>query len=764
MGAKNYLKNGFGLFRNFGWKKNLLAVAVGFLLCFGLDRMSFLLIDTRLLSTLDLSVAVMPFIGFFLGIWGILGSFIEFFISTATILITLRAYNSALPVSYYVVAVISLIIYCALPSMLWYAFPLKGESRATYPIFDTSAHVIKYYVIMVITIAAYVTANYLQYAMDDVYKVTFAHSAMEFIQYLDVVLIISIPIAIIISVIRNRTITINERMVLTFLIIGVVAAALCAVLIYLMTVYLEPDLFEEYDALFRNSDSAAFQQDNVEQVLARYLGYWNRFYVIISVMLNSLLIIETIFMRSIEKKVTKPIIHLGEVLEKYSTHDEGVFDPEQVKTECRPYRYGYGEVSTLTRTCVNMAEEIDSYTQNLEHVTAEKERISTELDVASNIQQDMLPGIFPPFPDRKEIDLYASMTPAREVGGDFYDFFFIDNEHLALVIADVSDKGVPASLFMVISKTLLQNHALLGGTPKEILSYVNHQLCQNNDSMMFCTVWLGILDLTTGKVVAANAGHEYPAILRNGDKFEMLKGRHDPPLGIRDGLNFREYEFTLAPGDVIFQYTDGVTEGTNVQKEEFGEERLMRALNENTGGTTEEIVGRVYNAIRSFAEEEPQFDDITMLCLKYLGSDAGLHKQKKQYSLTVPARVDNLDEVTRFTEEHLEMIGCPEDVIFNMVLAVEEIFVNIASYAYGGRDEDTRLSISFDEEERMIEVVFTDRGIPFDPTRRPEPDITLSAEDRQIGGLGIFIVKKTMDEVEYSYLGGKNILTIRKRI
>ena len=764
MKTKAYLKNGFGLFRNFGWKKNLLAIAAGYLLCLGLDRLSALLAGARMFSTLDFSIAIMPFIGFFLGIWGILGSFIEFFIGTATILITFRAYDFVLPTSYYIVAIISLIIYCALPSMLWYAFPLKGEERASFPRLDTSAHVIKYYLIMVITIAVYVASRALQYALDDILDTSFIDSVMEFMQYLGVVLIISIPIAIIISVIRTRTITINERMVLTFLIIGVIATTLCAILIYRLTVYLEPDLFDDYDAIFRTAGSDTFEQNNAEQVLERYINYWNWFYVIITVMLNILLIIETIFMRSIEKKVTKPIIHLGDVLEKYSTHDEGVFDPEQVKTECRPYRYGYGEVSTLTRTCVNMAEEIDSYTKNLEHVTAEKERISTELDVASNIQQDMLPNIFPPFPDRFEIDLYASMTPAKEVGGDFYDFFFVDDDHLVLVIADVSGKGVPASLFMVISKTLIQNHALLGGTPKEILSYVNHQLSQNNDSMMFCTVWLGILDLTNGKIVAANAGHEYPAILRNGEKFELMKGRHDPPLGVRDGLSFREYEFTLAPGDALFQYTDGVTEGTNTEMEEFGEERLVQALDENAAGTTKEIVDGVYKGIRSFVNEAPQFDDITMLCLKYMGPDSHVQKQKKQYSLTISSRVDRLDEVTHFTEEHLEEFGCPENVLFNMVLAVEEIFVNIASYAYGGRDEDTRIDISFNKEERMIEVVFTDRGIPFDPTRRAEPDITANAEDRQIGGLGIFIVKKTMDEVEYHYLGGKNILTIRKKI
>ena len=479
-------------------------------------------------------------------------------------------------------------------------------------------------------------------------------------------------------------------------------------------------------------------------------------------MLNVLLIIEILFMRSIEKKVTKPILHLADVLEDYTDNEDEELNTEKVIEDCRPYRYGYGEVSSLTRTCIDMVKDIETRTENLRSVTAEKERIGTELDVASNIQRDMLPRIFPPFPERSEIDLYASMTPAREVGGDFYDFYLIDHDHLALTIADVSGKGVPASLFMVISKTLLQNHAQMGGTPMEILSYVNHQLCQNNDSYMFCTVWLGILDLTNGHLIAANAGHEYPAIKRRDGSFELLKDKHDPPLGLRDGLPYHEYELDLEPGDILFQYTDGVTEATDAAEELFGEERLTAALNECEDTNVKDTVERIYGSINAFVKDAPQFDDITMLCIRYFGSSQ--EEDSMANTITVPAKVESLDQVNAFVEERLESVGTDMGRQMEIMLAVEEIFVNIAKYAYRGTEGEATIIFSFDEETKMAQLEFHDKGIPYDPTSRKAPDITLEPNKRPIGGLGIHIVRQTMDEVKYNFLGGENILTIRKNV
>jgi sigma-B regulation protein RsbU (phosphoserine phosphatase) len=261
------------------------------------------------------------------------------------------------------------------------------------------------------------------------------------------------------------------------------------------------------------------------------------------------------------------------------------------------------------------------YMDNLATITAEKERIGAELSIATHIQADMLPRIFPAFPGRKEVDIYATMTPAKEVGGDFYDFFLIDENHVGLVMADVSGKGVPAALFMVIAKTLIKNRALMGGGPAEILSYVNEQLCEGNEAELFVTVWFAILDLTTGKGLAANAGHEHPAIRRAGGEYVLEVYRHSPAVATMKGMRFREHEFELHPGDSLFVYTDGVTEATNANNELFGNDRMLDALNEDPEATPEKLLPTVRRYIDNFVGDAPQFDDITMMCLLYKGQE-----------------------------------------------------------------------------------------------------------------------------------------------
>jgi len=231
----------------------------------------------------------------------------------------------------------------------------------------------------------------------------------------------------------------------------------------------------------------------------------------------------------------------------------------------------------------------------------------------------MLPRIFPPFPERHDIDLYAIMDPAKEVGGDFYDFFLVDPDHLCLVIADVSGKGVPAALFMVIAKTLINSHAMLGKSPSEILEKVNHQLCKGNEAEMFVTVWLAIIELSTGKGIAVNAGHEHPALRRADGKYELIVYRHSPAVATLDGMRFRQHDFELHPGDSLFVYTDGVPEATNSQNELFGPDRMLEALNRNPLANPEDTLSNVRRAIDAFVGDAPQFDDITMLSLLYKG-------------------------------------------------------------------------------------------------------------------------------------------------
>lgn len=244
---------------------------------------------------------------------------------------------------------------------------------------------------------------------------------------------------------------------------------------------------------------------------------------------------------------------------------------------------------------------------------------SKELALATRIQSDMLPNVFPPFPDRKEFEIIASMDPAKEVGGDFYDFFLVDDDHLGLVIADVSGKGVPAALFMMASKIVIASNAKMGKTPAKVLTDANRAICSNNKEEMFVTVWLGILEISTGILKAANAGHEYPIIKKHDGSFEIYKDKHGFVVGGMDGVEYSDYEIKLEKGDKLFVYTDGIPEATNADQRAYGLERLINTLNENKEKNIEDILKGVEASIKGFVKEAPQFDDITMLCFEYKG-------------------------------------------------------------------------------------------------------------------------------------------------
>lgn len=276
------------------------------------------------------------------------------------------------------------------------------------------------------------------------------------------------------------------------------------------------------------------------------------------------------------------------------------------------------ETQLLGESFQSLLQRMQAYIDNIQTITADKERISTELTLAKRIQESMLPNIFPAFPECREFDIYATMQPAKEVGGDFYDFFLIDKDHLCMVIADVSGKGVPAALFMMISKIMLKNCAMFGMSVADILSNANEVICANNRQEMFVTVWIGILEISTGKLTAANAGHEYPFIQKNG-RYEILKDRHGFVIGGMENMKYHEYTLQLEPGDAIFLYTDGVTEANDVHHALFGLDRLRSALNSAPEMSCQEVIATVNAAINDFVRDASQFDDITMLSMKYNG-------------------------------------------------------------------------------------------------------------------------------------------------
>ena len=410
------------------------------------------------------------------------------------------------------------------------------------------------------------------------------------------------------------------------------------------------------------------------------------------------------------------------------------------------------EIEQLAGSVYQMEADINRYIANLTAVTAEKERIGAELDVAKHIQASMLPCIFPAFPGRPELDIYATMTPAKEVGGDFYDFFLVDDDHLAMVMADVSGKGVPAALFMVIAKTLIKNSALSGLDPKAVLEKVNSQLCESNDAEMFVTVWLGILNIRTGELTAANAGHEYPVVKKAGGSYELIHDRHGFVVGGLDGAKYQQYTLPLLPGDRLFLYTDGVAEATDSANQLYGTDRMLAALNALGEAAPQALLTGLKADIDVFVGEAPQFDDITMLCLDLRPVPSRLEER------SFPVSLDRIGEVTAFVEGCFTGARVPARVVTQMNIAVDEIFSNIARYS-GASSAQVACGL---ENGRAV-LRFTDDGAPYDPTQQKDPDVTLSAEERDIGGLGVFMVKKFMDSMLYQRADGKNVLTLIKK-
>lgn len=278
------------------------------------------------------------------------------------------------------------------------------------------------------------------------------------------------------------------------------------------------------------------------------------------------------------------------------------------------------EIGELSTDVIQLTREIDDYLEKIKTITAEEEKLEAELTLASQIQLSMLPHVFPPFPDRTEFDIYATMDPARAVGGDFYDFFLVDKDHLCVVIADVSGKGIPAALFMMISKIIIKNCVMMGRTPAEVLRTTNLALCDNNRAQMFVTVWIGILEISTGKLTTANAGHEYPVIKQPDGGFELQKDKHGFVLGGMPEMKYTESEMQLAPGSKLFVYTDGVPEATDSDNRSFGTDRMLLALNREPDADPERVLKNMRAQIDDFVQDAEQFDDLTMLCMEYRGT------------------------------------------------------------------------------------------------------------------------------------------------
>lgn len=449
-------------------------------------------------------------------------------------------------------------------------------------------------------------------------------------------------------------------------------------------------------------------------------------------------VVWVVYMR---RRIVVPVQQLSEAALNMVEHLEDGNSPELVVKHD-------DELRELADSFATMYREVGAYIAKLETVTAEKERIGAELDVAAKIQSSMLPCIFPAFPDRNEFDIYATMDPAKEVGGDFYDFFMVDADHLAFVVADVSGKGVPAALFMVIGKTLIKDHTGLHDDLGEVFTEVNNILCASNSEDMFITAFEGVLNLKTGELRYVNAGHEIPFLCRKGGVFEPYKVRAGFVLAGMQGIRYRAGSIQLEPGDKVFQYSDGIPEAINSEKAPYGMKRLESVLAKNSEKAPSELLPLVKADVDAFVGDADQFDDITMLCIEFKGNG-----RKAEISLTPDA--ESVKTVAEFLDTTLEAWEIPMKVVSKLQIVADEIYSNIVRYSQAKNAKVTAV-----QNGTVLSLRFEDDGKPYDPTTAAEPDITASAEEREIGGLGIFVVRNMMDSMDYRYKDGHNVLTL----
>ncbi len=397
----------------------------------------------------------------------------------------------------------------------------------------------------------------------------------------------------------------------------------------------------------------------------------------------------------------------------------------------------------------SLSDDINQTVSTLKHYISEAAaRIDKELEFAKQIQYSALPSVFPPYPNRKDFEIYAQMITAKEVGGDFYDFYMLGDSTLAFLIADVSGKGIPAAMFMMQAKTIIKDLAESGLELSEVFATANKKLCENNDAGMFVTAWMGILDLTTGILKFVNAGHNPPLIRQADGEFAYLKARSGMVLAGMDGIKYRQNELQLTPGDQFFLYTDGVTEATDKNNQLYGEERLLETVNQNIIKDTRQLCEAVKEDVDKFVGEAPQFDDITMLSVE-------IQYIRGENSITVIADDKSMIPVSEFAKSLTEKLAVVPKIANKVSIAVDEIYSNIVNYS--GAELAT---ISYEIKDGKIYITFTDDGIPYNPLEAEEPDVTLSAEERKIGGLGIFMVKKMTESMEYTYEDDKNILKL----
>ena len=411
------------------------------------------------------------------------------------------------------------------------------------------------------------------------------------------------------------------------------------------------------------------------------------------------------------------------------------------------------------KTHLALKQNMDALQAAYEVINRQKERMQEELDVGRGIQMSMVPERFPAFPDRDEFDIHGLLQPAREIGGDFYDFFFVEWDKLCVCVGDVSGKGVPAALFMALTKTMIKSTAQEDQSPASIMTRVNDEISQDNPSCMFITLFLGILDLASGEFCYTNAGHPYPYLKRADGQLETLQRVHGPVVGAMDGIAYGEDRVQLARDDRLLMFSDGITEAMDPVDQLYGEQRVIEHLKATPDGDCATLAKTTLEAVERFAGEAEQADDITVLALKYCTDPkvAG-----STLELSIPNRLPEIDRVNDAFTEFAEQCGIGMPIALKVNMVFDELLTNIISYAHGEDDAEHHIEISIACTAARLSIRIADDGVPFNPFTREDPDTRLALDDREIGGLGILLVKKTMDETAYQRRHDRNIVTLIK--
>lgn len=453
------------------------------------------------------------------------------------------------------------------------------------------------------------------------------------------------------------------------------------------------------------------------------------------------------------RRNTKPLRFLSSSADKVA---QGNFDAPLPN-----FKYN-DEICQLRDSFETMQLSLSKYVEELKSTTASKATMDSELRIAHSIQMSMLPKTFPPFPERDDIDIFGQIMPAKAVGGDLYDFFIRD-EKLFFCIGDVSGKGVPASLVMAVTRSLFRNIAAHNAKPDQILTALNESLSEGNEANMFVTLFVGVLDLPTGRLHYCNAGHDAPLLFSSrypsepNCSFYKLPVLPNLPVGAMPGVDFVPQEIVISYETSIFLYTDGLTEAENAEHSQFGLQRISKAA-ENAKQTPKGLIDAMTEAVHQFVGNTEQSDDLTMLAVRYTKLQLESSFEK---SITLPNDVQEIPLLSEFVDNVCETVGFDMATTMNINLAIEEAVVNVMNYAYPA-GEQGEVSIKAVANKHNLKFIICDNGIPFDPTAQKDVDITLPSEEREIGGLGIHLVRTIMDSINYERVNGQNVFTLRK--